>query len=126
MNTRMMVPLIDLVFLTLGSVLAAMTTMERVEAIPVQVATVGQGASVSRPDEPLILAVTAEGLTLGRQPLAASDLPAAVAGKRVVLRAEKSLATQKTLAVLADIIDAGADASLEVEIKHPGDPSRSE
>jgi biopolymer transport protein ExbD len=126
MNARMLVPLIDLVFLTLGSVLAAMTQMERVEAIPVQVATVGQGASAVRRDEPVILAVTAGGLTLGQKPLAAADLASAVAGKRVVLRADKSLPTQRTLAVLAQVIRAGADASLEVQTEPATNRSRSE
>ncbi|MFP4054533.1 MAG: biopolymer transporter ExbD [Phycisphaerae bacterium] len=126
MNARMLVPLIDLVFLTLGSVLAAMTHMERVEAIPVQVATVGQGASAVQRDEPVILALTEGGLTLGEEPLAAGKLASAVAGKRVILRAQKTLPTQRTLAVLAEIVRAGADASLEVESQPALSQSRSE
>ncbi len=65
MNGKTMVPLIDLVFLTLGSILAAMTQMERVEAIPVAVAQVaGSGQAVQR-GEFDVVTVTARGVTVG-------------------------------------------------------------
>jgi biopolymer transport protein ExbD len=123
MNARMLVPLIDLVFLTLGSVLVAMTQMERVESIAVDVARVGRGAVIARRGELEVLSVTPEGLRLGEQPVTAEGLPAAVAGKRIVIRADRSMPTQRTLAVLADVLDAGADASIEVK-QTDGPPGR--
>jgi biopolymer transport protein ExbD len=121
MNARMMVPLIDLVFLTLGSVLVAMTQMERVEAIAVDVARVGRGAANVRRGELNVLSVTPGGVRLGQRVLSPAELPAAVAGKRVVIRADRSMPTQRTLAVLAEVLDAGADASIEV--RQTGSPS---
>lgn len=115
MNSRMMVPLIDLVFLTLGSVLVAMTQMERVESIAVDVARVGQGSAIVQRGELEVLSVTPEGLILGENLLAPEQLARAVAGKRIVIRAEKSMPTQRTLAVLADVLNAGAEASIEVK-----------
>ena len=120
MNARMMVPLIDLVFLTLGSVLVAMTQMERVESIAVGVARVGRGAAIVQRGELEVLSVTPEGLRLGERAIAPAELADAVAGKRVVIRAERSMPTQRTLAVLAEVLDAGAEASIEVN--QAGDP----
>ncbi len=120
MNARMMVPLIDLVFLTLGSVLVAMTQMERVESIAVDVARVGRGAAIVQRGELEVLSVTPEGLRLGERSIAPAELADAVAGKRVVIRAERTMPTQRTLAVLAEVLDAGAEASIEVN--QAGDP----
>ncbi len=121
MNARMMVPLIDLVFLTLGSVLVAMTQMERVESIAVDVARVGRGAAIVQRGELEVLSVTPDGLRLGQRAIAPRELADAVAHKRVVIRAERSMPTQRTLAVLAEVLAAGAEASIEVN--QAGDPA---
>ena len=113
MNKAIM-PLIDLVFLTLGSVLAAMTQMEQVESIPVDVSRVGKGSAIVHRGEFDIVALTAEGLWHNGRQVLISQLPALVQGRRVVLRAEKSLPTQQTLQVLSTLSRSGAEVSLEV------------
>ncbi|MFP4355572.1 MAG: ExbD/TolR family protein [Phycisphaerae bacterium] len=112
--SKSMLPLIDLVFLTLGSVLGAMTQMEQVESIPVDVSRVGKGAAVVNRGQFDVVAVTAEGLWHNGQKVDPIDLPSRVTGKRVVLRAEKTIPTQQTLDVLARLARSGADVSLEV------------
>lgn len=114
MGARSLVPLVDLVFLALGSVLAAMTQMERVEAIPVAVARVGSGAAHVRRGEFDVVSLTPDGLSLNGQPVDQAHLPARVAARDVVLRADQSLPTQRTLSVLAALVRAGADVSLQV------------
>ena len=57
---KAILPLIDLVFLTLGSVLAMMTQMERVTAMPVTLAEVGQGSAVVQRGDFDVLTVSAE------------------------------------------------------------------
>jgi biopolymer transport protein ExbD len=115
--SKSMLPLIDLVFLTLGSVLGAMTQMEQVESIPVDVSRVGKGAAVVNRGEFDVVAVTAEGLWHNGQQIDPVDLPALVTGRRVVLRAEKTIPTQETLDVLSRLSKSGAEVSLEVRQK---------
>jgi len=125
MTGKTMVPLIDLVFLTLGSILAAMTQMERVEAIPVAVAQVaGSGQAVQR-GEFDIVTVTADGVTVGKRVVDEDRLADVIAGRRVVLRAERTLPTQRTLAVLARITETASEVTIEVQRdKTPRDGSQ--
>ncbi len=115
MGARSMLPLIDLVFLTLGAILAAMTQMERVTALPLDVARVGSGAAVVRQGRFSVLSVYNGGMTLDGELISRSQLHVAVAGRQIVLRAERALPTQVLLSVLAEMVRAGADVSLEVE-----------
>ena len=114
MTGKTMVPLIDLVFLTLGSILAAMTQMERVEALPIAVAEVGGGAAKVQRGAFDVVTVTAGGLTVGDRPVDEDHLAVAVAGRRVVLRAARTLPTQRTLEILARIADVASEVTVEV------------
>lgn len=114
MTGKTMVPLIDLVFLTLGSILAAMTQMERVEAIPVAVAEVSGAAARLQRGRFDIVTVTADGVTVGDRAVAEEDLADEVALRRVVLRAASGLPTERTLAVLAIVAEAASEVSVEV------------
>ncbi len=126
MDARTIVPLIDLIFLTLGSVLGAMTQMERIETIPVEVSQVQRaGLSVQRGDF-VVLTVTSDGMTLNGKPITAGELPERIAGKDVVLRAERSLPTEQTLVALSLSVKAGANVSLEVKPQSSDPASRAE
>jgi len=114
MCPKTILPLIDLVFLTLGSVLGAMTQMERVESIPVEVAKVGTGSAAVRHGKFEIIALNADGLTLNGKPAKLDELTGRLAGKEVVLRADRGLPTQRTLAVLGSLAGAGARVAVEV------------
>ena len=114
MTGKTMVPLIDLVFLTLGSVLVTMTQMERVEAIPVAVAEVVGGAGKVQHGEFEVVTVTADGVRLGDRVVSDDHLAGEVDGRRVVLRAAADLPTERTLAVLARIAKAASEVSIEV------------
>ena len=113
--TRAILPLIDIVFLTLGSVLACMTQMERVTALPVSVAKVGSGAASVQEGEFEVLTLTTEGMILNGQPTSEEQLSEELGNRRVILRAEQSLPTERTLTVLAALVRAGADVSVEVK-----------
>lgn len=119
MNAKTAIPLIDLILLTLGSVLAAMTQMQRIEAIDVDVARVGPGPVAVRRGEIRIVTVSDDGLTLDGQAVRREQLADALAGSEVVLRAERSLPTQRTLALLAELTRAAGSVSVEVEPDKP-------
>ena len=114
MSSHSVVPLIDLVFLTLGSVLAAMTQMERVQTIPVEIAEVGEGSVAIRRGRFDVVSLTRDGMTFNGRPVSAGELAAKAAGREIVLRADRALPTQRTLAVLAQLAKAGADVSVQV------------
>ena len=119
MTGKTMVPLIDLVFLTLGSILAAMTQMERVEALPIAVAEVGGGAAKVQRGTFEVVTVTADGLRVGDRAVDEDRLADEVAGRRVVLRAARSLPTQRTLEVLARIAEVASEVTIEVRPAKP-------
>jgi len=111
-----MLPLVDLVFLALGGVLACMTQMEIVKALPVEVAEVGKGSSsVVQHEKFKIVSLDACGLSLDGQPISQDDLAAKVAGSKVILRAHREMRTQQTIHVIATLIEAGAEVSIEVD-----------
>ena len=114
MGAKAMLPLIDCILLTLGTVLAAMTQMQRVQALPVSVAKVGPGAAVVHNGRFAVLALTADGLHLDGRAVTADQAAAELTGGRVVLRADASLPTERTLQVVAALSKAGADVSVEV------------
>ena len=113
--TKAILPLLDIVFLTLGSVLACMTQMERVTALPVSVAKVGSGAASVQQGEFDILTLSVEGMALNGRPTSEEQLSGELEGRRVILRAEQSLPTERTLTVLAALVRAGAEVSVEVK-----------
>ena len=114
MQAKSILPLIDLVFLTLGSILGIMSQMERVTALPVELARVGQGAAVIKTGEFSVITLTKDRLTLDGVPVPSEDLKHRVSGKDVVLRPDKNVPTGRTQQVLADLVRAGARVSLEV------------
>jgi biopolymer transport protein ExbD len=112
---KMFVPLVDLVFLTLGSVLGAMTQMQRVEAIDVEVARVGAGSTVVRRGDLRVVTLAADGLTLDGERVEAEDFPRLLSGRSVLLRADRTLPNQRTFELLAELTRAGASVSVELD-----------
>jgi biopolymer transport protein ExbD len=116
-----MVPLIDLVFLTLGSVLAAMTQMEHVEALAVDVARVGTGQAITQQGELRIVTLTDQGLELEGEKLTAGQIADRVGSEKTILRAQKSLPTEQTLQALADLAELRLNVILEVTTQRQPD-----
>ena len=112
---KAILPLIDIVFLTLGSVLACMTQMERVTAMPVSVAEVGSGSAILQQGKFDVLAVTAEGMTLNGKPTGLDRIEQDLSGKKVVLRVDKDLPTGRVWQIMAKLHKAGCEISVEVK-----------
>jgi biopolymer transport protein ExbD len=109
-------PLVDLVFLALGAMLACMTQMELIHVLPIEVTRIGKGSSVMPQNEEFeVLTLTELGMTLSGEQITESDLPNRTANKRIVLRAYKGLPTQDTVRVIAKLAEAGAEVSVEVQ-----------
>ena len=114
MQAKAIVPLIDLVFLTLGSILGIMSQMERVTALPVDVVRVGQGAAVVKQGRFAVVCVTGDGITLDGKVVTVDDIAGRAGTKEVVLRVEQSIPTGRTQQILAGLFKAGLKVSLEV------------
>lgn len=115
MKSKVILPLCDLVFLALGGVLMAMTQMEVVHAIPVEITQIGKGAAVVQHEKFRILTVTANGLNLDGKPVTEQQLVSKTANQKVVLRVYKNLPTHRTVNVIAQLAQAGAQVSIEVQ-----------
>ncbi len=111
---KAIVPLIDLVFLTLGSVLAMMTQMERVTAMPVSLAEVGKGSAIVQHGEFDVLTISEDGLAFNGDPVGIEQIESRLAGKRIALRADRKLAVERVWRVMARLHKAGCEVAAEV------------
>ena len=108
-------PLVDLVFLALGGVLACMTQMEVIHALPISVTRVGKGSAVVQHEKFAILTVAADGMSLDGKPITKDQLPSQVTNKKIILRVDKALPTQKTVQVIGELAKAVTEMSIEVK-----------
>jgi len=115
MGSRAILPLIDLVFLTLGSVLGVMTQMERVTILPVEVAEVGSGSAVVVNGDLEVVTLSHEGLTLNGNPIARDQLESELAGKSAILKSHKNVSTGQTLLILSELNQVCSSVSVSVE-----------
>ena len=123
MESKTILPLIDKILLSMGALLAIMVHMELVSALPVEVARVQPGAAEQERGDFRILTLAEDAIELDGEPVEYERLPHLVAGERLVLRAHRELSTERTLRVLADLIEWGADVSIQVS-DQPDDPRR--
>lgn len=107
-------PLVDLVLLALGGVLACMTQMEVVHTLPVEVARVGKGAAIVEQGKFKILTLTPEGMTLDGTPITEDEFSLKVVNEKIILRTYKDMPTQDTVNAIAKLAAAGAEVSIEV------------
>jgi len=108
-------PLVDLVFLALGAMLACMTQMELISTLPVEVTRIGKGSAVPQHGKIEVLTLTAQGMTLNGKPITENELASKVANKRIVLRAYRGLPTEVTIKVIAKLAESGAEVTIEVK-----------
>ena len=109
-------PLVDLVFLALGAMLACMTQMEVIHALPIEVTRIGKGSSVMPDSDKFeVLTLSGHGMTLDGKPVTESELVSKTANKKIILRAYKGLPTQDTVRVIGKLAEAGAEVSIEVK-----------
>lgn len=115
MQAKALLPLIDLVLLSFGAILACMTEMERVEYVPVELAQVGRGAVAVKHGDFDVITASSAGLFLNAEPVTREELPGRLRDREVVLRAAGDVPTEMTLGLTSDLIELGIDVSLGVE-----------
>ncbi len=107
--------LLDIIFLTLGVILAAMSQMEKVSALPVEVTKIGSGAAVLKRGDFEVVTVTSKGLTMEGHPIERDELLRRAAGRDIVLRVQNDLPYAVAIRLIADLSEVGVSISSEVE-----------
>ncbi|MCD5401823.1 biopolymer transporter ExbD [candidate division NPL-UPA2 bacterium] len=111
-----LLPFIDLIFLSMGTLLLLMTDMEVVESIPIDLVRVGRAQVSSRKiEEPLFVAINKEGIFVGKEKVSAEELISRTKGEEVILRADKDLPFGKVIQLVASLRQKAVNVSLEVE-----------
>ena len=110
------IPFIDIVFQALGALIVVMATLQHVEAIPVDLATVGKEARVAKSARnPLFVVISKKGLFSGKREIAPEELAEAVRSREVILRIDKDIAYGKVIQTIAGIQDKAKHIALEVK-----------
>jgi biopolymer transport protein ExbD len=111
-----MLPLVDLVFLTLGVIVAALTQMQHVTTLAVELAEVGPDAAEIRTDAIEVLALARDGtMSVGETVIDDSQLCEFVESASVVVRADRRLDVERLFEVLAELRRCGIGVSVEVD-----------
>jgi biopolymer transport protein ExbD len=117
MKTAALLPLLDVLFLALGAILAQMTEMERVTVLPVELESRVGHAAVLRTGEFVVVSLNTHGLSVDGESLDIDDprLVTRIRDRDVVARVDRRLPTGSTVQLLAVLRDAGAHVELEVD-----------
>jgi biopolymer transport protein ExbD len=110
-----MIPMIDLVFLTLGAIVALLTQMELIRSIPVSLTRVGQGSSVVTTGEFDVVTLTAQGLTLNGRSIELDEIARRDSWNEVVFRVDREVHSEEMIGVLAEF--AKVEAHVQIEVK---------
>jgi biopolymer transport protein ExbD len=117
---KALLPFADIALLTIGSLLACMTQMEHIKAIPVPLAEVAPGSATVQHGELNLLVLRGQEMTLNGSPVEWEDLGVRLAGKKVVLRADKGLPVGKVWRGMAGLHRAGCELLAEVRESSEG------
>lgn len=115
MKSTAAIPLLDVLFLALGAILAQMTEMERVTVLQVELEDRVGDAAVVRTGEFVVVTLDAVGLSVDGQRIGNGQLAAHTRDRDVVARVDRGVPTGETLHLLAALRDAGALVELEVD-----------
>ena len=116
MSPRSMLPLVDLVFLTLGVIVATMTQMQHVTTLSVELAEVGPDAAEVRTDPIDVIALAHDGtMSIDGSVIDDDQLCDRINDASVVLRADRRLHVERLFEVLAELRRCGIDVSVEVD-----------
>jgi len=115
-----MIPMIDLVFLTLGAIVAMLTQMELIQSIPVSLARVGQGAAEVTTGELDVVTLSDSGLTLNGRSIGLPEIATRDVWNDVVLRVDRAVESERMIEVLAEL--AKVEARVQIEVKEVAEP----
>jgi len=110
------IPFIDIVFQALGGLIVVMATLQHVEAIPVDFATVSKNVKVTKSAKnPFFVAISKKGLFSGKNKVNMEELKEIIENKEVILRIDKEIAYGTVMETVAGIQNRAKNIALEVK-----------
>ena len=114
-KTRHVIPFIDIIFQALGALIVVMASLQHVESIPVNFATVAKEVLVSkRIEKPLFVAISGKGVFSGKEKVNEDELKERVKNREVILRVDKDISYGTVVYTVAAIRDRAKNIALEV------------
>ena len=122
MSKRWMIPMIDFVFLSVGGLLAMLTQMEVVSAVPLDLAA-GEAEASMEVDEASrdVVAITDGALTLNDAPITIEELRGAITRRVVLVRADREARVDRLTAVLTAVHGSG-DRDVRLQFRGAASP----
>lgn len=115
-KTTHVIPFIDIIFQALGVLIVVVATLQHVDAIPVNLATVAKEVTVARRmGKPIFVVLSKKGLFFGREKVTLDGLKDAVKDKEVILRVDKDIPYGRVVEAVSNIQDKAKNIALEVK-----------
>jgi len=111
-----LIPFIDIMFQALGVLIVVVATLQHVDALPVNFATIAKEVVVAkRMGKPVFVVLSKKGLFFGREKVTLDDLKDVVKNKEVILRVDKDIPYGNVVEAISNIQDKAKNIALEVK-----------
>ena len=114
MQGRVSIPLIDLVFLSLGAIVAILSQTQLIRALPVEVTEVERGIAAIARDRMAVVTISRDGLFADGEPVGLDELVGVVDGRLALLRVDRRVPAE-TLVRVMSVLAAG-EVELRIEV----------
>lgn len=114
MQSRVFIPLIDLVFLSLGAIVAILSQTQLIQSFAVEVTQVGAGIAAITRQEITVVTVTDQGTFVDGDPVDLGGLAGAVDGRLALLRVDQHVPADVLINVVSVLAADGVELRIEV------------
>ncbi len=115
MQARVILPLIDLAFLSLGAIVAILSQTQLIRSLPVEVTEIGRGIAVITRDEVTVITITRDGLYVDGLDVGLDELGGIVEGSLALVRVDRRVPTERLVTVMSVLAANGVEIRIEVE-----------
>jgi hypothetical protein len=115
MNTRSIIPLIDLGFLTLGAVVALLAQSEFIERLPLNLAQADGAERTPLLADHASIAISQDELFIDGVAVTLDELPNELNGRTPVVRPEADIDAERLIRLLAVLADFNPTVQLEYD-----------
>ncbi len=122
MQPRVLIPLIDLAFLSLGAIVAILSQTQLIRSLPVEVTQIGRGIAVITRDEVTIITIARDGLSVDGRTVGLDEIAGAVDGRLALVRVDRRVPTERLVTVMGVLAAHDVEIRIEVEETPGGAP----
>jgi len=111
-----LIPFIDIMFQALGVLIVVVATLQHVDALPVNFATIAKEVAVAkRMGKPVFVVLSKKGLFFGKEKVTLDGLKDVVKNKEVILRVDRDIPYGSVVEAISNIQDKAKNIALEVK-----------